>query len=126
MGSSVFFLRLAGVLGALAVAMGAFGAHALKARLPADLLEIFEVGVRYHFYHTLALLAVAVGVGELWGSRWTPWACWAWMVGIAVFSGSLYLLAFTGARWLGAITPLGGLAFILGWVFLVMAAGTRA
>lgn len=123
MANQVFFLRAAAVLGALAVALGAFGAHALKARLPEDLLAIFEVGVRYHFYHALALLAVAAGAGNLWASRWTGAACWAWLVGIAVFSGSLYLLSATGLRWLGAITPIGGVAFILGWIFLAIAAG---
>jgi len=126
MGSSIFFLRIAGLLGALAVCLGAFGAHALKARLPADLLEIFEVGVRYHFYHTLALLAVAAGAGGLWSSRWAPLACWAWLIGILIFSGSLYLLAFSGLRWLGAITPIGGVAFILGWIFLIIAASSKA
>lgn len=111
-------------MGALGVCLGAFGAHALKSRLPADLFDIFEVGVRYHFYHALALLAVAAGAGALWGSRWTGLACWSWTVGILVFSGSLYLLAFTGVRWLGAITPIGGVAFILGWVFICLAAGS--
>ncbi|MBI2431945.1 MAG: DUF423 domain-containing protein [Candidatus Hydrogenedentes bacterium] len=122
MSTPAFFLRTAGILGALAVGLGAFGAHALKTRLPQDLFDIFEVGVRYHFYHALALLAVAAAAPALWTSRWIPAACWAWLVGILIFSGSLYLLAVTGQRWLGAITPIGGVAFIAGWVLLVLAA----
>jgi len=126
MAGQVAFLRMGALLGALAVALGAFGAHGLKERLSADLLEIYEVGVRYHFYHALAMLAVAAGAGELWASKRTVAACWAWLAGIVIFSGSLYLLAFTGARWLGAITPIGGVALILGWGLLVAAAGQLA
>ncbi len=118
------YLRIACALGGLAVALGAFGAHGLKNRLSDDLLAIYETGVRYHFYHALALLAVSLAVPALWQSKWTPFACGAWTVGIVLFSGSLYLLAVTGARWLGAITPLGGVALILGWVFLFVAAGS--
>ncbi len=118
------YLRIACALGGLAVALGAFGAHGLKNRLSDDLLAIYETGVRYHFYHALALLAVSLAVPALWQSKWTPFACGAWTVGIVLFSGSLYLLAVTGARWLGATTPLGGVALILGWVFLFVAAGS--
>ncbi len=120
----LIFLRIACALGGLAVALGAFGAHGLKDRLGSDLLAIYETGVRYHFYHTLALLAVALAIPALWQSKWTPYACGAWTVGIVIFSGSLYLLAVTGVRWLGAITPIGGVALILGWVFLFVAAGS--
>lgn len=122
--TQVLALRAAAVLGALAVIIGAFGAHGLRGRVDATLLEVFETGVRYHFYHALALLAAAVAVPALWQSRFTPWACVAWCIGILIFSGSLYAMTLTGARWLGAVTPIGGLAFILGWVFLAMAAGS--
>ena len=116
------FFTLASILGGLAVALGAFGAHALKTRLPANLLETFETGVRYHFYHALALGLVVVAI-QLWPKTNLPVvAGWLFVVGIVIFSGSLYLLAFTGIRWLGAITPIGGVAFIAGWVCLALAA----
>lgn len=125
MTSAALMLRIAAGLGGLAVILGAFGAHGLAKRLTPDLLAVFETGVRYHMYHALALLAVAAAGGNLWSSRWTPIACWAWAAGILVFSGSLYLLAVTGQRWLGAITPIGGAAFILGWLFIALAAGSQ-
>ena len=111
---------LAGALSAfIAVAAGAFGAHALRARLPADLLAVFETGARYQMYHALALLAVA------WASNHRPGtpfraAGFLFIGGTLLFSGSLYLLALTGARWLGAITPLGGLLFLAGWAALAI------
>ena len=82
---------------------------------------MFEVGVRYHMYHALGLLAVA-WAADRWTGRWTAAAGWLFVAGIVIFSGSLYLMALTGARWLGAVTPIGGLAFILGWVALALAA----
>lgn len=97
-----------------AVAAGAFGAHALRERLAADLLAVFETGVRYHMYHALALFAVAWAAGR-WPAPQLTWAGWLFIGGIVVFSGSLYLLALTGHRWLGAITPLGGVALLAGW-----------
>jgi uncharacterized membrane protein YgdD (TMEM256/DUF423 family) len=119
MGSGWF---AAGAMAAgLGVALGAFGAHGLKGRVGTDMLAIFETGVRYHLVHALGLLGVA-WAAERWGGGWVSLAGWAFVSGIAVFSGSLYLLALTGARWLGAITPLGGLAFIVGWAALVIAA----
>lgn len=121
--SAALSLRLAAVLGGLAVALGAFGAHGLKDRVTPDLLAVFETGVKYHFYHALALLALALGPERLWQSGLTPAAGGAWIVGIAVFSGSLYLMTFTGLRWLGTITPIGGVAFIVGWALLAVAAG---
>ena len=116
------FLVVGGVLGALGVILGAFGAHGLRERLTKDMLAVFEVGVRYHMYHAVAMLAVAASAGELWRSRWTARACWAWLFGIAIFSGSLYVLSATGIKWIGAITPFGGVALIVGWVFVVFAA----
>ncbi|MDX9972478.1 MAG: DUF423 domain-containing protein [FCB group bacterium] len=123
MSQQVFFLRTAAFLGASAVALGAFGAHGLKERLPADLLTVFEVGVRYHMYHALALLALALAPQALWTSAATTTAAWSWLIGILIFSGSLYLLAILNIRWLGAITPIGGVAFIIGWLALIVAAG---
>jgi len=115
------FFVLGSLSALLAVSLGAFAAHGLKGRLSAELLEAFEVGVRYHMLHALALLAVA------WA--WSRWprteivlAGWLFLAGSALFSGSLYLLATTGVRWLGIITPLGGLAFILGWLVLAWGA----
>lgn len=117
----IFFM--AGSISAgLAVALGAFGAHALRDRLAPDLQAIFETGVRYHFYHALALLAVAWAVTRWPESGLPANAGWLFMAGTLVFSGSLYLLALTDTRWLGAITPLGGLAFIAGWVCLALSA----
>jgi uncharacterized membrane protein YgdD (TMEM256/DUF423 family) len=109
------------IAGGAGVALGAFGAHGLKSRVGADLLAIFETGVRYQMYHALALLAVGWAATR-WPGAWVGAAGWLFLVGIVVFSGSLYVMTFTGARWLGAITPLGGVAFILGWVALAVAA----
>jgi len=117
--------RLFWVLGALAgltaVGTGAFAAHALKGRLPPDLFDVFEVGARYHMYHALALLAVAWG-STRWPGSAIGWAGGLFAVGIVLFSGSLYALALTGVRPLGAITPLGGVCFIAGWIALGWAA----
>ncbi len=104
----------------LAVALGAFGAHALKARLSPEMLAIFETGVRYHFYHGLALFAVA-WVAERSPGTFVQASGYSFVIGIVLFSGSLYLLSATGVRWLGAITPIGGLAFLAGWALLFVA-----
>lgn len=112
------FLMLASLFGALAVALGAFGAHALESRMSADLLSTYEVGVRYHFYHALALLGVVAVISRWPEASAAVWAGWLFVIGIVIFSGSLYILAFTGIRWLGAITPIGGVAFIAGWICL--------
>ena len=111
------FFMLGAVSGFVGVALGAFGAHALKQRLPADLFDVFEVGVRYQMYHALALLAVA-WVSTQWPGSAVAIAGWLFVAGIVIFSGSLYVLALTGVRWLGAVTPLGGVAFLAGWVYL--------
>jgi uncharacterized membrane protein YgdD (TMEM256/DUF423 family) len=115
------FFALGSLFGGLAVALGAFGSHLLRGRLPADLLANFETGVRYQMYHALALLAVAWAVGRWAGSPWLTVAGWAFVAGIVLFSGSLVIMALTGMRWLGAVTPLGGTAFILGWLCLLVA-----
>lgn len=116
----VFFI-LGSLSGLIAVAAGAFGAHTLRDRISADLLAIFETGVRYQMYHALALLAVAWAITR-WASSLTTVAGWLFVAGTLVFSGSLYALSLTGARWLGAITPLGGVALIAGWFCLALAA----
>lgn len=115
------FFALGSLLALLAVAAGAFGAHALRSRLTPEMLSAFEVGARYHMYHALALLAVA-WVGTRWPGGAVTAAGWLFLAGIVVFSGSLYLLSLTGQRWLGAITPLGGVAFMLGWLMLAWSA----
>jgi uncharacterized membrane protein YgdD (TMEM256/DUF423 family) len=120
----VFFA--AGCLSAgVAVALGAFGAHALRARLGPDLLATFEIGVRYQMYHALGLLAVGLALSR-WPSSASVLAGWLFIAGTLVFSGSLYVLALGGARWLGAITPLGGAAFIVGWIALAWAVWSRS
>ena len=115
------FLALGALSALVAVAAGAFGAHALRDRLAPDMQSVFEVGARYHMYHALGLLAVAWAAGR-WPGTPAVVAGWLFVAGTIVFSGSLYLLALTGQRWLGAITPLGGLAFMLGWAALAWAA----
>lgn len=118
-------MRLWLVLGAinafLSVSAGAFGAHALRTRLPPNLLEVFETGARYQMYHALGLLAVGL-LAHLRPSGTVDAAGWALLTGIVLFSGSLYALALSGVRGLGAITPLGGVAFLAGWVLFALAA----
>jgi uncharacterized membrane protein YgdD (TMEM256/DUF423 family) len=116
------FFFLGSLSGGLAVAFGAFGAHALKARLTPDLLTTFETGVRYQMCHALALLAIALAMTRLPATSLLNLAGWLFVAGTLLFSGSLYLLCFTGKRWLGAITPFGGLAFIAGWLCLALTA----
>ena len=117
----IFFI-LGSLSGGMAVALGAFAAHGLRARLTPDLLANFETGARYQMYHALALLAVAWAVTHWTRSVLPGYAGWLFVVGTILFSFSLYLLALTGMRWLGAITPLGGVAFVAGWVCLALAA----
>jgi uncharacterized membrane protein YgdD (TMEM256/DUF423 family) len=116
------FITLAAVSGFLAVALGAFGAHALRDRLSADALQIFQTGVSYQMYHALALLAVGILLARFStdGSVWLNAAAWLFVAGTVLFSGSLYVLSLSGVTWLGAITPLGGLAFLVGWVALAV------
>jgi uncharacterized membrane protein YgdD (TMEM256/DUF423 family) len=117
-----FFFAGGAVAAALAVMLGAFGAHALREQLSADLLSTFETGVRYHVYHALALFVVVLALARGYDAGWATLAGWLFMAGILLFSGSLYVLAITGVRWLGAVTPFGGLAFIAGWLALAVAA----
>ena len=109
------------VLCAVGVLLGAFGAHGLQDRVTSDMLAVYETGVRYHLVHALGLLAVAWAMSR-WPNAWTGAAGWLFVAGIAVFSGSLYLLAVTGVRWLGAITPIGGLCLTAGWIALAVGA----
>jgi len=111
----------AGVAGFLGVALGAFAAHGLKVRLTPDMLAVFETGVRYQMYHAFALCAAAWGWAR-WQRREFTWAGLLFVAGIIMFSGSLYLLAVTGVRSLGMITPVGGLAMLLGWLCLGLGA----
>ena len=113
------FLVVGSTSAFLAVAAGAFGAHALRDRLDDSLLAVFETGVRYQMYHALALLAVA-WVMDRWGGGLVVWSGWLFVAGTVVFSGSLYLLALTGQRLFGAVTPLGGVALLAGWVALLV------
>ncbi len=115
------FFALGALSALISVAAGAFGAHALKARLPPDLLAIFETGARYQMYHALGLLAAA------WAwARWPGGAAaaggWLFVAGTLVFAGSLYALSLSGVRWLGAVTPVGGFCFLGGWLALALAA----
>jgi uncharacterized membrane protein YgdD (TMEM256/DUF423 family) len=109
----------------IAVALGAFAAHGLKARLTPDLLGTFEIGARYQMYHALGLLAVAWACGR-WPGGAAIAAGWLFVAGTVVFSGSLYLVGLGGPRWLGALTPIGGVAFLLGWLALAWAAWSGA
>lgn len=112
---------LIGALSAfVGVAAGAFGAHGLKERLSADMLAVFETGVRYQMYHAFALVAAAWAAAR-WPGALTSASGWLFVAGTLVFSGSLYVLSLTGLRWLGAITPIGGLAFLAGWLCLAAA-----
>ena len=115
------FASIGALFGFLAVAAGAFGAHALRARLSPDDLAIFETAARYQMYHALALVAVA-WAGTRWPGGAANAAGWLFVGGTVVFSGSLYVLVLTGTRWLGAITPLGGLALLGGWLALAWTA----
>lgn len=116
----VFFV-LGALSGFIGVAAGAFGAHGLKSRLSVEMLSVFEVGVRYQMYHAFALIAVAWAQLK-WPSLLVTTGGWLFVVGTILFSGSLYLLSVSGVRWLGAITPLGGLALSAGWVCIALAA----
>jgi uncharacterized membrane protein YgdD (TMEM256/DUF423 family) len=116
------FITLAALSGFLGVGLGAFGAHALRDRLSAEALQVFQTGVTYQMYHALALLGVGILLARFSvdGSPWLSAAGWLFILGSVLFSGSLYLLALTGTTWLGAITPLGGVAFLVAWLALAV------
>ena len=121
------FLLAGAVAGLVAVGFGAFGAHGLRGRLTPEMLAVFETGVRYQMYHALALLLVAALAPHVHGKADMAYraAGWLFVAGIVLFSGSLYLLAVTGVTILGAITPIGGVAFLAGWAVLIVT-GLRA
>lgn len=115
------FLAIGGIAALLAVALGAFGAHALKNVVPAEMLAVWHTAVEYHLFHALGLLAVGLVAAQLPGSTLLKWSGWLMLAGILLFSGSLYALALSGLSWLGAVTPAGGLAFIAAWTLFVTA-----
>jgi uncharacterized membrane protein YgdD (TMEM256/DUF423 family) len=115
---SYLFLILASINGFIAVALGAFAAHELQSRLSSELLNAFQTGVQYQMYHALALFGVGLLMVNFPNATLPKYSGYLFLVGIILFSGSLYLLSLTGIRWLGAITPIGGLAFLAAWGFL--------
>ncbi|MBW3694308.1 DUF423 domain-containing protein [Vibrio sp. T187] len=120
-----YLLMLAGISGGIAVVLGAFAAHALKAQLPEYLLGVFETGVQYQFLHTLAILACGILLQLKVSPKAQKYffiAAICFIIGILCFSGSLYALALTGIKWFGPVTPLGGLLFIIGWGMFSFAA----
>ncbi len=118
MNTAKVFMAIGSLNALFAVILGAFGAHALKARLPENLLAAYQTGVQYHFYHALGLILIGLVILQLTASTWLKTSGWLMLAGIVLFSGSLYLLSITQMRWLGAITPVGGIAFILAWLAL--------
>ncbi|WP_373511798.1 DUF423 domain-containing protein [Persicitalea sp.] len=119
-------LQLGAVIGALAVGIGAFGAHALKASLEASgRADTFETAVKYQFYHAIAIVLVGVLLSraDAGAVKWLNWAGYAFAVGVLIFSGSLYAICFTGITKFGAVAPIGGLLLIAGWILLFLAAG---
>jgi len=109
------------VNGALCILLGAFAAHGLKNRLSAQLLSVYQTGVEYHFYHALALILLGVLVGQYGCNPFMRWSARFFIIGVLLFSGSLYSLSLTGITVLGAITPIGGICFVLGWIVLALA-----
>ena len=115
------FLALGGANAAMVVVLGAFGAHGLKTRITSDMMAVYHTAVLYHAIHALGLIAIGLVAAWVPGSGYLRSAGWLMFGGIVLFSGSLYLLSVTGARWLGAITPFGGMAFILAWLLFCIA-----
>lgn len=121
MHSAKLFLILGGVNAALVVMFGAFGAHGLKTKISAEMLAVYQTGVQYHLFHALGLLVVGVVATQIVDSVYLRWAGWLMLTGIILFSGSLYIMSVGGMRWLGMVTPFGGLVFIAAWILFVMA-----
>lgn len=117
-GPSQSIIITGAILAFLGVALGAFGAHALKSRLDADLLAVYQTGVQYHLVHALGIVLIGILVMLLPAARWLPAAAWTMTAGVILFSGSLYLLSITGVRMLGAITPVGGVALLVAWLLV--------
>ncbi|OGX68671.1 MAG: hypothetical protein A2189_00565 [Paenibacillus sp. RIFOXYA1_FULL_44_5] len=117
------FMGMGSISAFLSVAIGAFGAHALKDKLTAnDMLDVYHTGVQYQMYHSLGLIVIALVMNKLGQSTLLTWSGWSMLVGIILFSGSLYVLSISGVKWLGAITPLGGVGFLAAWLLLAVAA----
>jgi uncharacterized membrane protein YgdD (TMEM256/DUF423 family) len=119
--STRLFLAAGGFMALAAVATGAFGAHALKGRLSAEMLAVWHTGVEYHFYHAFGLIAVGLVAMQLPDSALLKWSGWLMLAGIVLFSGILYALALTGTRLLGAVAPIGGIAFLVAWALFAAA-----
>jgi uncharacterized membrane protein YgdD (TMEM256/DUF423 family) len=115
---SKFFIFAGSISAFLAVGLGAFGAHILKSKLPQDMMEIYQTGVQYHIFHSLGLILIGIIAHWISQSPVVNWSGGFILAGIIVFSGSLYILSITGIRTFGAITPIGGVAFLLGWILL--------
>lgn len=113
-----FIVATGAVLMALAVGFGVFGAHIVQGMLSPERFAVYQTGVQYHFYHALGLLVVGLISLHIRDSKWLKWSTWCLLAGIIIFSGSLYILTLTDTPWLGAVTPVGGVAFIVGWVLL--------
>ena len=116
----MMFTRIAAALGLLAVVLGAFGAHALKSRIDADLMVVYQTGVQYHLVHALGIIIIGVLIHMLPAAKWLPAAGWTMTAGVVIFSGSLYLLSITGIRLLGAVTPIGGIALLAAWLLVAI------
>ncbi len=114
------YLALGCINAMLVVIIGAFAAHGLKARLTVENMAIFQTGVQYHFYHAVGLILVGLIAWHIPASPYLRWSAWLMVIGIVLFSGSLYTLSITNIRWLGMITPFGGMAFILAWLVLTI------
>lgn len=115
------FIGIGAILAALGVVLGAFGAHGLRARLEPRMLEVWQTGTEYHIYHALGLILIGIISYWIQDSALIKWAGSLMLIGILLFSGSLYLLALTGSGWLGAMAPVGGLSFIIAWILLAVA-----
>jgi uncharacterized membrane protein YgdD (TMEM256/DUF423 family) len=114
------FMLIGSTLGFLGVVFGAFGAHALRSRLSPEMLVVFETAVRYQMYHTFAILVVAAAIGRIGDASLLVMAGWFFFAGILLFSGSLYALVLSNVGMLGAVTPVGGLLFLIGWACLIV------
>ncbi len=114
------FLALGCINALLVVLIGAFGAHGLKVRLTVENMAVFQTGVQYHFYHAVGLILLGLIALQIPITPYLRWSGWLMLVGISLFSGSLYALSITHIRWLGMITPFGGMAFILAWLMLTI------
>jgi len=114
------FIFLGSINAMISVILGAFGAHVLNGRLSTEMMDVYQTGVHYEFYHALGLILVGLVAYHLPQSNYIHWSGWLMFAGIVIFSGSLYILSLTGVRWLGAITPVGGTFFIISWILLAI------